>query len=142
MKTIRLILLLASLTGLAAFARAAEAVNVRGILIAASQEPGQSDPRLSGYVAHLRRIGRFESFRFLGDASASVAVPGTGQLSLGGQGVQLATESADGKTVVLRVRWGSVSQPIVLQRGGNTTVMVGASTGKKGENYVVLLTAR
>jgi hypothetical protein len=142
MKTIRLILLLASLAGLATLARAAEAVNVRGLLIAASQEPGESDPRLSSYVAHLRRIGRFESFRFLGDDSASISVPGRGELSLGGQGVQLATESADGKTVVLRVNWGSVSQPIVLQRGGNTTVMVGSPTGKKGENYVVLLIAR
>jgi hypothetical protein len=134
MKTIRLILLLASLAGLASLARAAETVNVRGLLIAASQEPGESDPRLSSYVSHLRRIGRFESFHLLSDESAAVAVPGNAVLSLGGQTVRLSAESAGGKTE-LRARWGSVDQQIV----NSTTVIIGASTGRKGESYVVLL---
>ncbi len=141
MKTIRLILLLASLAGLAAFAGAAEPVTVRGILISASNEPGESDPRLAAYVSNLKRMLRFESFRFLGDDSASLAVPATGELSFGGQSVQLAAESTDGKTVLLRVRWGSVRHEYVLQRGG-TTVLGGPSTGKKGEVYAVILVGR
>ena len=142
MKTIRLILLLASLAGLFSAARAAEAVAVHGILISASNESGQSDRRLAAYEPNLRRILRFESFRFLGEDSASLAVPAKGALSLGeGQQVELATESSDGKTVLLKVRWGGVRHEYVLQRGG-TTVLGGPSTGKKGEVYAVILVNR
>lgn len=141
MKTIRLVLLLASLAGLVSPVRAADSVSVRGILVAGSNEPGESDPRLSAYVANLRRILRAESFRFLGDDSTSLGVPANGQLSLGGQSVQLATESADGKTVVLRTRWGSASQDIVVQRGGGTTLLIGPA-GRNGEVRAVILISR
>jgi hypothetical protein len=141
MKTIRLALLLASLAGLVSSTRAAESVNVRGILIAASSEAGESDPRLSAYVSNLRRILHSESFHMLGEDSASLGVPANGSLSLGGQGVQLSTESADGKTVLLRAKWGSVRQDYVVQQGGGTTLLIGPS-GKKSEVQVVLLIAR
>lgn len=141
MKTIRLILLLASLAGLAAHSHAAEAVNVRGLLVAGSNEPGDSDPRLAAYIANLRRILRAESFRLVGEDSTSLAVPASSELSLGGQSVQLATESADGKIVLLRARWGSARQDIVVQRGGGTTLLVGPG-GKNGEVRAVILIAR
>ena len=141
MKIIRYILLFASLVGLAAQAHAADTVGVRGLLIAASSDAGESDPRLSAYVGNLRRILRAESFRLLGEDSASLAVPANGALSLGGQQVQLATESSDGKTVLLRARWGGVRQDYVVQRGGGTTLLIGPS-GRKGEVQVVLLIAR
>lgn len=140
MKTIRLILLFATLAGLATLARAADA-GVKGILISASNEKGESDPRLAAYVPNLKRILRFESFRHLGEDSASLSVPGSGELSLGnGQTVSLETENADGKTL-LKVRWGGVRHEYVLQRGG-TTVLGGSSTGKKGEVYAVILVGR
>ena len=142
MKTIRLILLLASIAALGHLAHAAESVTVKGILISASNESGESDRQLAAYVPNLRRILRFESFRYLGEDSASLAVPAKGGLSLGeGQRVELATESADGKTVLLKVRWGSVRHEFVLQRGG-TTVLGGSSTGKKGEVFAVILVGR
>lgn len=142
MKTIRLILLLATLTGLTTVARAAESVTVKAILISASNESGESDDRLAAYVPNLRRILRFESFHYLGEDSASLSVPSREELSLGnGQRVSLATESTDGKTVLLKVRWGSVRHEFVLQRGG-TTVLGGSSTGKKGEVYAVILVGR
>ncbi len=140
MKTIRLILLLTALAGLFASAHAADA-GVKGILISASNEKGESDSRLSAYVPNLRRILRFESFRLLGEDSASFSVPGSGELSLGnGQTVALEAENADGKTL-LKVRWGGVRHEYVLQRGG-TTVLGGSSTGKKGEVYAVILVGR
>ncbi len=140
MKTIRLILLLAAFAGLFASAQAADA-GVKGILISASNEKGDSDSRLAAYVPNLRRILRFESFRFLGEDSASFSVPGSGELYLGnGQTVSLEAESADGKTL-LKVRWGGVRHEYILQRGG-TTVLGGSSTGKKGEVYAVILVGR
>jgi hypothetical protein len=141
MKTIRLVLLLASLAGLASGLRAAESVSVRGILVAASNEPGESDSRLSTYVPNLRRIMHSESFRMLGEDSASLAVPAKGNLSLGGQGVQLSTESADGKTVLLHARWGAAQQDYMIQRSGGTLLLVGPSD-KKGNTQAVLLIAR
>lgn len=145
MKPIRLLLsllLFAAASILATTARAAESVTVKGILISASNESGESDRRLAAYVPNLKRILRFESFHYLGEDSATLAVPASGDLSLGnGQQVVLATESADGKTVLLKVRWGSVRHEYVLQRGG-TTVLGGSSTGKKGEVYAVILVGR
>ena len=139
MKTIRLALLFAVLGGLTLAAHAAERASIQGILISASNESGESDRRLAAYVPNLKRILRFESFHFLGEDSASLAVPATGELSLGdGQRVELVTESSDGKTVLLKVRWGSVHHEYVLQRG-STTVLGGSSTGRKGEVYAVIL---
>jgi hypothetical protein len=142
MKTIRLFLLLVSLAGLFSAAHAAGPVGVRGILISASNESGASDGRLAAYEANLKRILRFESFRYLGEDSASLGVPANGSLSLGnGQQVSLTTESTDGKTVLLKVRWGSVRHEYVLQRG-STTVLGGSGTGKKGEVYAVILVGK
>ncbi|MBI2812719.1 MAG: hypothetical protein HYX71_00345 [Opitutae bacterium] len=141
MKTVRLVLLLASIAALGPLARAAESVSVRGLLISASSEPGESDPRLSAYAANLKRILRAESLRLVDEDSTTLAVPSSGQLSLGGQSVQITTESADGKTVLLRARWGSVRQDYVVQRGGGTTLLIGPS-GRGGEVRAVLLLAR
>jgi hypothetical protein len=146
MKTTRLflsLLVLTALAGMATSARAAGGVTVRGILISASNESGESDQRLADFVPNLKRILRFESFKFLGEDSASIGVPGTGKLSLGGgQSVELTTESSDGKTVLLKVRWSAgVRHEYVFQRGG-TTVLAGPSTGRKGEVYAVILIGR
>lgn len=141
MKTIRLFLLLATLAGMATAARAAESVTVRGMLISASTEAGESDPRLSAYAANLKRILRAGSLHLVGEDSTALAVQSTGELSLGGQSVQLTAESPDGKTVLLRARWGSVRQDYLVQRGGGTTLLIGPA-GKGGEVSAVLLIAR
>lgn len=146
MKTNRLILvflLFTAVVGVATAARAASGgVTIRGILISASNEKGESDRRLASFVPNLKRILRFESFQFLGEDSASIGVPGSGELSLGnGHSVELTTESSDGKTVLLKVRWSAgVRHEYVLQRGG-TTVLAGPSTGR-GEMVAVILVNR
>jgi hypothetical protein len=147
MKTNRLLFslfLFAACASVATVARAANAVSVRGILISASNESGESDQRLAAFVPNLKRILRFESFRFLGEDSASVAVPASGRLSLGkGHSIELTTESSDGKTVLLKVYWpaGHVQHEYVLQRGV-PTILGGPSTGNKGEVYAVILVGR
>jgi len=102
MKTIRLILLLASLAGLCAVARA-DSANIRGILISASNESGQTDRRLAQYEPTLRRILRFESYRFLGDDSTSLEVPALGSLSIGdGHELELTIEEYNDARVRLQ----------------------------------------
>ena len=146
MKTIRLILLLASLAGLCAAARA-DSANVRGILISASNESGETDRRLAQYEPTLRRILRFESYRFLGDDSASLEVPAQGSLSLGdGHELEVSTEKSDGKSIHVKVRWSAGGRTLMntglVLRPGVPAVLGGPSTGNKGEVYAVILVGR
>ncbi len=146
MKTIRLILLLASLAGLCAVARA-DSASIRGILISASNESGQTDRRLAQFEPTLRRILRFESYRFLGDDSTSLEVPAQGSLSIGdGHELEVSTEKSDGKSIHVKVRWSAGGRTLMntglVLRPGVPAVLGGPSTGNKGEVYAVILVGR
>lgn len=147
MKTIlRLVLLFAACSLLLGTARAERAA-VEGILITASNEPGQTDRRLAPYEATLRRILRFETFRQVGSGRANVDIPAAGRLALGdGHELELETESSDGKTVHLKVRWIAQGRTLMntglALRPGVPAVLGGPSTGNKGEVYAVILIGR
>lgn len=147
MKTIRLFLLLAALAGLGAAARTADSANIRGILISASNESGETDRRLAPYEPTLRRILRFESYRFLGDDSASLEVPAKGSLSIGdGHELEVSTEKSDGKSIHVKVRWSAGGRTLMntglVLRPGIPAVLGGPSTGNKGEVFAVILVGR
>lgn len=147
MKTIRLIFLFAALAGLFSTAHAADRARIQGILISASNDQGKTDQRLAAYEPTLKRILRFESYRFLGDDSASLAVPESGQLSIGdGHQLEVVTESADGKGIHVRVRWTQGGRTLMntglVLRAGVPAVLGGPSTGKKGEVYAVIVVGR
>jgi hypothetical protein len=147
MKTFRLLLLLASLTGFLATAHAADTANIRGILISASNDHGETDRRLAAYEPTLRRILRFESYRFLGDDNAAIAVPDKGHISLGeGHELDIETERSDGATVHLKVRWSKGGRTLMntglVLRPGVPAVLGGPSTGNKNEVYAVILVGR
>ena len=150
MKTNRLILsllVLATLGALVPAVRAAERASVQGILIAASNERGQTDGRLAAYEPTLRRILRFESYRFLGEDSASFGVPERGRLSLGnGHQLEIETERSDGHAIHVRVRWIAGGRTLMntglVLRPGVPAVLGGPSTGNKGEVYAVILVGR
>lgn len=150
MKTHRLLLSLvmfAAALGFASFARAEGRASVEGILITASNEQGQTDGRLAPYEPTLKRILRFESYRFIGDGSTSLAVPGEGSFSIGnGHELEITAEKSDGKAIHAKVRWTSggrtlMSTGLVL-RPGVPAVLGGPSTGKKGEVYAVIVIGR
>jgi hypothetical protein len=150
MKTQRLILALFALAagcGLASTSRAAERTSVQGILLAASNERGPIDPRLAAYEPTLRRILRFESYRFLGEDAAALAAGAKGQLDLGqGQQLEIETERHDGQGIHLRVRWLAGGRTLMntglMLRAGVPAVLGGPSTGKGGEVYAVILIGR
>ncbi|MFZ5494834.1 MAG: hypothetical protein ACOZE5_05790 [Verrucomicrobiota bacterium] len=147
MKTIlRLFLLLTALTVLLGSVRA-ESAAIQGILLTASNEPGQTDRRLAPYEATLRRILRFETFRFVGEDRATLDVPASGSLSLGdGHELEIAVERNDGKSVHVKVRWTAGGRPLMhtglALRPGVPAVLGGPSTGNKGEVYAVILIGR
>jgi len=150
MKTPRLVLALLALAAafaLAATGRAAERTSVRGILLAASNEPGAIDPRLAAYEPTLRRILRFESYRFLGEDSTALGAEAKGQLAIGnGQQLEIETERHDGQGIHVRVRWLAGGRTLMntglVLRAGVPAVLGGPATGKGGEVYAVILIGR
>jgi len=141
---LRLTFLLALLGGLTLTTRAAERASLQGILISASNESGQTDRRLAQYEPTLRRILRFESYRFLGDDRASLDVPASGSLSLGdGHQLAIATERSDDSAIHVKVRWIANGRTLMntglVLRPGVPAVIGGPSTGNKGEVYAVIL---
>lgn len=144
--TLRLILLLAASACLLATARA-ERASLHGILITASSERAQTDPRLAPYEPTLRRLLRFESFRFVGEDEVSLEAPASGSLSLGnGHELDLETGRSDGKGVNVKVRWTYGGRTLMntglVLRPGVPAVLGGPSTGQKGEVYAVILVGR
>ncbi len=132
---------------LAPIAHAAEHARIQGLLISASSDRGETDRRLSAYEPTLRRILRFESYRFLGDDSASLDVPATGHLALGeGNELEIQTESSDGRSIRIKVRWLKNGRTLMSTglalRPGVPAVIGGPSTGHKGDVYAVILIGR
>jgi len=150
MKTIRLMLslvLLGAASSLATVAHAAERAGIKGILLTASSQPGETDGRLAQYESNLRRILRFESFRFLGEDSASLNVPEKGELSIGdGHRLEVETENSDGRAIHIKVRWVAGGRTLMntslVLRPGVPAVLGGPATGNKSEVYAVILIGR
>jgi hypothetical protein len=144
--TIRLFLCLLVLAGLFSRAQAADRASIRGILVSASNAKGQSDGRLSAYEPTLRRILRFESYRYLGEGSASLSVPAQGSLSLGqGHRLEIETESVSDKSVRVKVSWLDGDR-VLMETGlslrpGVPAVLGGPSRGD-GEVYAVIVVGR
>ena len=146
MKTIlRLTFLLAAFAGLFASVRAAD-TSVQGILLTASNESGQTDRRLAQYEPTLRRILRFESYHYIGEDSANLSVPASGNLSLGdGHQLEITTERADGKSIHVKVRWLSGGRTLMntgLTLRPGVPAVLGGPAGSKGEVYAVILIGR
>ena len=150
MKTTRLILsllLLAFTLSHALVTQAAEHTAIQGILISASNDKGETDRRLSQYEPTLRRILRFESYRFLGDDNTSLGASQKGHLSLGeGHELEIETESSEGRSVRLKIKWVRNGRALMntglVLRPGVPAVLGGPSTGNKSEVYAVILIGR
>jgi len=142
-------ILLPLILGLAAItpAHAADRTRIQAILISASNEPGQTDSRLSAYEPTLRRILRFESYRFLGQGSVTLSDQAQGHISLGeGQELELTNEDSGGRGVRLRVIWLKGGRPLMETglslHSGVPAVLGGPGTGKGDDVYAVIVIGR
>lgn len=141
MKTLRLLLTFAALLAIiGAFtsARAADAASFRGILIAGSNAEGDTDRRLAPYEGNLKRMLPFKSYRYIGEGSASVSVPGRGAMNVGrGHRLELSTEAA-GSRVRVEVSWpaAGLNTGLSLAPGGHT--ILGGADGGNGETLAVI----
>ncbi|MEY3775351.1 MAG: hypothetical protein RLZZ129_2131 [Verrucomicrobiota bacterium] len=118
--------------------------SVRAILVAASNAEGASDSRLAPFEPTLRRILRFQSYRYLGEGSAALTSSGTIHLGQGHR-LELETEAGDGKAVRLRVNWldgrRSLMQTGLVLRPGVPAVLGGPARGD-GEVFAVIVIGR
>lgn len=147
MKTIRFVLPLFLLLLAAPFTRAADGASVHAILITASNEKGDTDRRLAQYEPTLKRILRFESFRFVGEGSADLPAAGEGSISLGrGHRLELEAEESGRRGVRVKVRWIAggtrVMDTGLSLQPGVPAVLGGPETGKSGEVFAILVIGR
>lgn len=139
MKTILpLLLCLAALALVPARAVAASASvgRVRAILIVASNKPAAGDPKLAQYDANLRRILRFESFRWVAEGTATVPDTGTATVTLvRDHKVELA---ADGRTI--RATWYEGSKKVIaLSLPEGPSILGGPEWSDQGEVCAIIL---
>lgn len=124
---------------------AADTVEARGILVGASNEKRDSDPRLARYEPTLRRVLRFESYRYLGGGSARAEAGGEASMALGqGHTLDISIESVKGDQIRARVRWldggrALMNTVLVLRRG--VPAVLGGPRRDGGEVLAVILVA-
>ena len=126
-------------------ALAAESTSVQALLISASKGKGASDPRLAPYEATLRRTLPFDTFKLVGQGSASVSGAGArASVSLsGGHRLQLSGGERADSGIKVRVEWTHngrdvISTALTLQPG----VPAVLGRGREDDAPVVLLIAR
>jgi len=148
MKLTRILLFLGLFIGAGTLhANAAETTRVQAILIAASNESGRTDSRLSRYEPTLKRILRFESYQFRGQGGTTLAPGQSGHISLGeGQSLELTAEDSGNRGVRISVIWEKNGRALMKTgltlRPGVPAVLGGPSTGNRGEVYAVILKAQ
>ncbi len=146
MKPIRLVLAFLLVSATASLGHAAEQTSVRAILVTASNEKGESDRRLAAYEPTLRRILRFESYRYVAEGSVSLAVPAKAPLTLAaGHRLDLETENSSNAGIRLKLAW-SEGRRVHMQTGltlrpGVPAVLGGPRKGD-GEVYAIIIIGR
>ncbi len=117
---------------IATFAAGA-ATSVRAIAFVASHESGRTDAQLAPYESILRANLRFESFRYSGESSASVAAGGTASLSLPSGGrVELEGDKAGN----VKVHRGGT---VVTVSPGRPAVFLGGPAAKGEVSGVIVM---
>ena len=120
--------------------------SVRGILVAASSQSGTTDERLRPFEATLRRILRFESFRFLGEGRAALPAAGKTTVLLGqNHRLELQGEETSNNQVRVQVSWLQGNQSLMrtglVLRPGVPAVLGGPARGD-GEVFAVIVVAQ
>ncbi|BET67961.1 hypothetical protein ASA1KI_28790 [Opitutales bacterium ASA1] len=118
---------------------------VQGILIVASNQPGQTDAKVQPYEPVLKRLLRFESYRSAGEGSTALTVPGTSTVTLGPRHrLEIESLGADANRVRVRVKWIEDRKELAnttlrLVRGTPAVIGGPGVPGSQGEVYGVLL---
>ncbi len=129
---------------LPAYADAAGAT-FKAVMIHASDNPSPKDGRIQGIESKLRRMLKFQYYKHAGEGSASVSLPGSGTIQLGG-GYSLSIQATDagGGKISAKVQWKRGGSSLLSTQTrvsrGSPTVLGGVSQGSG--KLMVILTAR
>lgn len=105
MRNIVSLLLIALFLGAVSVRAEDRPVTFEATLILASNDPSPLDRRLDQIAFQLRRIFKFEYFRYLGGGQASVKLPADFSINLGqGQELKVSATHRDGRTRA-QVNW-------------------------------------
>jgi hypothetical protein len=144
MRTIRLVfaLLLAATAWPQAFA--ASAASVRAILVTATNQKREADPKLAAFEAELQRNLPLSSFRWVGEGATSVGgAPSAISLPRGHRLEVEGTKAGGG--IDLKVHWtqgGSVIMSTSLSLNPGVPVVLGRRPSDDSETPIILLIAR
>lgn len=121
-------------------------VTVNAVLILASNEKGQTDPRLAEYERNLRNVFRFEQFTSLGQGSTRMSLPGDAEIRLpANQTLDLEAAYYGEGMVWLRVVWkdgGRVFMNNVYTKWARGTPIVVGGAAKDGGRLILIVTPR
>jgi len=111
-------------------------------LVHASREAGAVDPRLKNIEATLRRQFNFASYAHVGDANASVDIPGSTRVALpDGFSLAVKTEDAGGGKTRLNVTWEQNGKKLLqttLTAQRASPVLLGGPTYRNGTAIVAI----
>ncbi|HBA85331.1 MAG TPA: hypothetical protein DCZ95_14690 [Verrucomicrobia bacterium] len=139
------VLLLAVLVAAPGARAQSDLLNVNAILIRASNDPAPLDTRLDAIEYKLRRLFQFEHYRFMGEGSATLGLPGDSVLSLGrGNRMEIHVFTADRGRIRSQVRWFQndavlLTTTVVMTK--NVPVVLGGVPDGNG-TLIVALTVR
>lgn len=125
----------------------AESASITGLLILATDGPGDTDSRLKRYEPTLRRLFKFNSYRQIGRDTTSIDVPGRGVLSYGsGQNLAIETTRSGGGSIRATVRWKRGNRTLinttVVMKPGVPTLLGGPQKAGGNGNLIVILVAK
>ncbi len=111
----------------------ASSVQVKAVLIHASDEEGPSDPRLADIEPQLRKVLGFARYRHFGEGNAQIELPGSATIRLGrGYTLDVEASQAGRGRIRLQVNWrkgnqGLMSTSTVVSRGRAPAILGGPS---------------
>ena len=123
-----------------------DSLNVNAILIRASNDPAPLDTRLDVIEYKLRRLFQFEHYRFMGEGTATLGLPGESTLSVGaGNRLEIHVFTADGGRIRSQVRWSRndavlLSTTVVMTK--DVPVVLGGVPDGQGGTLIVALTVK
>lgn len=127
-------------------AHAADRTSVRALLITATNQKREADPKLAPYEAELQRNLPLSSFRYIGEGSASLPGAGRANISLGrGHRLDLEREKSSGGGIGVKVLWMNgntvvMNTSLILSSG--VPAVLGRRPSGDGDTPIVLLIAR
>ena len=124
---------------------AAESASITGILIVATDGPGETDARLKSYEPTLRRLFKFRSYEQIGRSRTSIEVPGKGVLNFGNEKLLIETTGNGKGSIRAKVQWRRGSKTMinttVRMQPGVPTLLGGPKKGGGNGNLIVILVA-